>query len=813
MRIPVFIHDRIYIPRAPVFDELLESIRVKFNYANPKYSQLKAIGRWTGGVERRLNIWDHVSHPDFGDCLSVPRGGLSKVRKAFEQEGYTPHLIDRRVTHEPITDLFNDVTLRPDQERLAAAMMQVQNCLIRSPTGSGKCLSPNTPILKYNGDVVPASHIKRGDYLIGPDSRPREVLSTTIGHGPMYKITPTKGEPWYCNHPHILTLINTSTGDILDIPLYKYLKKSKWFKHTHKLFMTGVDFQIMDPLPIDPYFIGVWLGDGRKDLSFIEVCNPDPEIKTAMEHVAKQWSIILQTYDHPERCVAHRLTTPYYNYLLDQMRYVIGTQIRIPKLYLKQYSRKNRLELLAGLIDTDGYQAGGYYEITQRRIPLSDDIEFLARSLGFRTTRREKIVNGVAYQRINILGDISEIPVRIPRKQALPRKLNKDAKRVGFKVEYVGCQDFVGWTLDGDGRFLLGDFTVTHNTETALKAAEYMLKDAGPVLVIVWETELMDQWVERICQRFGLREKDVGMIGGRKKKRIKPLTVGMQQSLRNKIRIYAPQFGGVICDEVQRFAATTYEHVIDLMPAKYRIGISADETRRDKQEFRIYDMFGEVAEEIERAALIKQGKLHDVIIRCIPTDFDYILEVDDEELTWAELEAENKDTNDLLDILCDDDERNDLIWHFMSPVLKQKHSTLVITRRVEHAKYWEYRIRSEGYKCGLMIGGRENETVFKTTKRGLLNGNIQVAVGTIQKIGQALDIPPWERGFIISPCAQNKQQFEQILGRLRRTSEGKTEAVCYYIWDKYLYPGVARSLSNRYPSVFIWDDEGFLPVS
>jgi len=488
MRIPVFIHDRIYIPRAPIFDELLESIRVKFNYANPKYSQLKAIGRWTGGVERRLNIWDHVSHPDFGDCLSVPRGGLSKVRKAFEQEGYTPHLIDRRVTHEPITDLFNDVTLRPDQERLAAAMMKVQNCLIRSPTGSGK-------------------------------------------------------------------------------------------------------------------------------------------------------------------------------------------------------------------------------------------------------------------------------------------------------------------------------------TETALKAAEYMLKDAGPVLVIVWETELMDQWVERICQRFGLREKDVGMVGGRKKKRIKPLTVGMQQSLRNKIRIYAPQFGGVICDEVQRFAATTYEHVIDLMPAKYRIGISADETRRDKQEFRIYDMFGEVAEEIERAALIKQGKLHDVIIRCIPTDFDYILEVDDEELTWAELEAENKDTNDLLDILCDDDERNDLIWHFMSPVLKQKHSTLVITRRVEHAKYWEYRIRSEGYKCGLMIGGRENETVFKTTKRGLLNGNIQVAVGTIQKIGQALDIPPWERGFIISPCAQNKQQFEQILGRLRRTSEGKTEAVCYYIWDKYLYPGIARSLSNRYPSVFIWDDEGFLPVS
>jgi hypothetical protein len=65
-------------------------------------------------------------------------------------------------------------------------------------------------------------------------------------------------------------------------------------------------------------------------------------------------------------------------------------------------------------------------------------------------------------------GPLHEIPTRVARKQATPKgDRHRDSTRTGFRVESVGEGDYFGWTLDGDGRFLLGDFTVTHNTTWA----------------------------------------------------------------------------------------------------------------------------------------------------------------------------------------------------------------------------------------------------------------------------------------------------------------------------------------------------------
>lgn len=65
--------------------------------------------------------------------------------------------------------------------------------------GLGKCLGPEVPVLHFDGHVTRADGVSVGDQLMGPDSKPRNVISTTRGTGPMFTVLPTKGEPWRCN--------------------------------------------------------------------------------------------------------------------------------------------------------------------------------------------------------------------------------------------------------------------------------------------------------------------------------------------------------------------------------------------------------------------------------------------------------------------------------------------------------------------------------------------------------------------------------------------------------------------------------------
>src|SRR5690606_5828158 len=78
--------------------------------------------------------------------------------------------------------------------------------MVQLPCGGGKCLGKDTPVMMYDGRVKPVQDIRVGDLLIGPDSQPRTVLSLARGREMMYRITPTKGDPYVVNASHILSL-------------------------------------------------------------------------------------------------------------------------------------------------------------------------------------------------------------------------------------------------------------------------------------------------------------------------------------------------------------------------------------------------------------------------------------------------------------------------------------------------------------------------------------------------------------------------------------------------------------------------------
>lgn len=163
----------------------------------------------------------------------------------------------------------------------------------------------------------------------------------------------------------------------------------------------------------------------------------------------------------------------------------------IPHDY-KVSSRKDRLELLAGLIDTDGHLHTGCFDFISKSVVLANDLAFVARSLGFAASIRECLKSAHAshvgtYHRVSISGDISHIPCRIKRKQCGLRIQKKSVLRTGFKINKLGIEPFYGFTLDGDGRYLLGDFTVTHNSGKsycATKLCEEMLDNAAQVVAL-----------------------------------------------------------------------------------------------------------------------------------------------------------------------------------------------------------------------------------------------------------------------------------------------------------------------------------------
>jgi hypothetical protein len=383
---------------------------------------------------------------------------------------------------------IREISPKQYEQMLRHTIKNSGNLIIFGMAGGGKCLAPTTEVLKYDGSVVFAKDVVAGDLLMGPDSRPREVMSTTSGTGEMFKINPNKGDSWECNDVHVLTLVDTDTNEVIDIPLNEYLLKSPRWKIAKKLFQpdNGVEFSNgSSSVPIDPYFLGVWFGDGTKDLGDgVQVSKPDPEILGICEEMASRYNLRVSKYLYEDdRCPTYAIVGERFksNALLNDMRKLLGEEVRIPRNYLSA-SREIRRSLLAGIIDTDGHLANGtHYEIAQRNHDLAKDIAFLARSLGFRVTESDKAVEGTVYKRLFILGDASMLPIRIPRKK--PRTVPntpgiKNPLRTGFSVESIGTGNYSGFTLDGDGRFLLGDFTVTHNTQMAQQVIEAMGYDA-----------------------------------------------------------------------------------------------------------------------------------------------------------------------------------------------------------------------------------------------------------------------------------------------------------------------------------------------
>lgn len=384
--------------------------------------------------------------------------------------------------------------------------------IVFGPESSNKCHAKGTKVLMFDGSLKNVEDIVAGDQTMGVDSTPRNVMQSGKGHGMLYKITPSKGgDSFVVNGDHILSLMCTHTqghstrGDIVNISLYDYMKKSDDWKIYHHLYRVGVEFPEVK-LPLDPYYVGLWLGDGSSDRPIITTM--DEPIVDWMQAYADRKGWELRTYTAINRCPMYGLVggrqgnaKESYSVPADHLKALgLLNNKHIPKDY-KINSRSNRLALLAGLLDSDGNKGSGpSMGFVNTNKTLCDDVVFLARSLGFYASLKEvnSTYNGLPYLHyvVYLSGDFSQVPLLLERKVPSERKRAGSPLTSRFTIEELHEDDFYGFKLDGDHLYLLDSFIVNHNTNIVLKSiAEAQRLWPDRVCVFVDAEDALDlQW-------------------------------------------------------------------------------------------------------------------------------------------------------------------------------------------------------------------------------------------------------------------------------------------------------------------------------
>ena len=562
-------------------------------------------------LRKDLSVQPYVPKNSFIKPSSFPvyRESHKKfyIPKFYGTEIYGPAEKNKLSDGIPIDLEFNG-QLREHQiiaiDTYMKAAREVGGGLLELHTGFGKCHKKGTSIMLSNGKIKKVENIKVGDKLMGDDSTPRTVLSLARGREMMYDIIPNKGEKYTVNESHILSLrCGYSNGSknyvkdkIIDIEVRDFLKLPKTIKnHLLKGYRVPINFP-EKKVDLDPYVLGYWLGDGT---------SRTPQITTIDEPVVEYFKMYCDELGLFLRQGKGRDNISYSmsagkknrkgisgstgkNPMINMLKkHNLIMNKHIPHIH-KCNSKSVRLELLAGIIDSDGYYTKGCYEVIQKNETLLDDIIYVARSLGFAAYKKkcekscmykgEKRTG--TYYRTNIHGDgVEYIPVKLERKKASKRKQIKNVLNTGIKVVKREVDEYYGFEIDGNRRFILGDFTVTHNTICALNIISRL---KVKTLIIVHKEFLLRQWIERI-EQF-LPQADVGRIQQNKiDTEGKHIVIAMLQSLSMKdypIEMFG-EFGLTCIDESHHISSEVFSRALFKVVTKYTLGLSATMKRKD----------------------------------------------------------------------------------------------------------------------------------------------------------------------------------------------------------------------------------------
>jgi hypothetical protein len=388
--------------------------------------------------------------------------------------------------------------------------------VILAPTGVGKSLPNSEPLLTPNG-WVKMGDIKIGDKIIGSDGNEQYVIGVyPQGVRPIYKVEFTDNTFVNCDEEHLWSVntLNMRTsktrvkGEVVYKPNYGYkvIKTSdmmndikKRGRHNYRLpVVSPVNFNEKDVL-INPYLLGLLLGDGSICDSGVRISTKDDELFDNISYLNEHSS-----YNEYNRTETKSIKSINLKAGIKQRLNEYGLLNKksnnkfIPKEYLYN-SAENRVSLLQGLMDTDGYvNKNGTVQFTTVSEKLCDNVRELVLSLGGTakintkvptyTYDGEKKEGQLAYT-ITMSFANNIVPFKLLRKVSKFYKREKYVEQKYVKsITYSHNEDATCIKVSNpDELFVTRDYVLTHNTTVLTKICNHAFNLGYNVLQIFFE--------------------------------------------------------------------------------------------------------------------------------------------------------------------------------------------------------------------------------------------------------------------------------------------------------------------------------------
>ena len=366
-------------------------------------------------------------------CLATGNWGVQK-NASYVRTGVS-QVLDR-MTYCATLSHLRRVIIPVGKEGKNTAMRQIHGSSF-GMCCPAECFDPDTLILLWNGCIKKARDIIVGDVLIDDKGNPSRVKSTCSGVKEMYEIRHMDRETfsdYTVTDNHILTLQASRHRDII-------IKGETYFA----IFFDKVKLRYKYECFKNYYDADEFLQKMEEDNVVDITIEKYLKLPKHTRETLKMFKCKLVNWKEK------RLEKDPYGFGLEYY----PCQTGIPMEYLVN-SQNVRMKLLAGLIDSKGLIINNKYYIETNDKKFRADVNFLTRSLGFITKESQF--------GMYVMGNF--IPTKC---NVLKGELYVKSPETLFNLVQKAKQQFVGWQVEGSGRFLLHDFTVTHNTPEGLK--------------------------------------------------------------------------------------------------------------------------------------------------------------------------------------------------------------------------------------------------------------------------------------------------------------------------------------------------------
>lgn len=349
-------------------------------------------------------------------------------------------------------------------------------------------LADSTPILTSNRGWTTHGDLKIGDYVYGLNGEPTKIIGISDKSNCNQLITFSNGSKILAHEEHLWTVSKRGNKNPLTITTseikkdYQYTEKNGKKRYRYHLpFIKPIQYPKTE-LPLDPYFLGLWLGDGSSTKPCI---THDPKDIESIEHIPYKISTICT---HTETGVK----TTYFSHqgIIKKIKELhLYNNKHIPRIYLEACV-EDRLQLLAGLIDSDGsVDKNGRVRFININKQLIHDVFELCTGLGlypyFHVRKKEDMNHYKRNSKYNIKSTHDayvvgfqpkySIPTQIPRK-----RINKTPTHRRLAITDIttvkGEQGKCIEIENPDGIYLAGKQLIpTHNSKSSMVTLAYPL--------------------------------------------------------------------------------------------------------------------------------------------------------------------------------------------------------------------------------------------------------------------------------------------------------------------------------------------------